>query len=334
MSATLATIVNGTDGVLKIGKHLVPASGTVDALPVKSTNIVVNGVRVALKDASTKSVFQTQGVYVFQVHTPHGEKQALYISTTPSFGHTAGTYISPTGVLFFNKTDGGAVPGGFAQLAPVAVKPVDIATTAAAAAAAVVPAPVPASAPTPVAPVSPFVPTVPTQVTEAVPCDADQSALRLAGLTRIMGSVRQAQAMGDYPPVRLVPKDATLPTRLEFLPSVVTAKPPGIASANPSGMCAMSPAEAIASHGSTLVAAPLRPQDVLDTFVSEGPRYRGGLLTHPRGAVPLGYGQATLNLAPVSEWALCRKENVERINHMMDRLADLQIAAMTNGSPL
>jgi hypothetical protein len=50
--------------------------------------------------------------------------------------------------------------------------------------------------------------------------------------------------------------------------------------------------------------------------------------------VPLGFGQATLNLTPQSEWATCRKENVERINYMMDRLADLQIAAMNSESPL
>ena len=147
-----------------------------------------------------------------------------------------------------------------------------------------------------------------------------------------MGSIRMAQAQGDYPPVRIIPRDASQSgPRLEYNAGLVTARPPGIAS---TGICSMTPAEAIAAQGETLVAAPLRAQDVMSTYVSEGPRYRGGMIMHPRGGVPLGFGQATLNLSPENEWAKCRKENVQRINYMMDRLADLQIAAMNDGSPL
>ena len=329
----MIAVVNGTDGAIALGKTTL-APGTIShAVPSRTTTVVVHGKKVALKDAEkfmaknhTSHMTSKDGVGVFEVRTADGT-HALYVTESTHNGQALGTFVSPAGVLYFNKTAGGPIPSGFLPFGtpgsayPGSMYSGSMNPHGGSNMAPIIPGKMPMPAPhIPDAVIDAFGPTV--------ACDRP---LELAGMDRLMSDIRLAQAQGDYPPVRLVPQDKSLPTRIEFAPALVTARAPGIAS---SKACGMTPAEAIAAHGETLVAAPLRPQDVMTTYASEGPRYRGGFVTHPRGGVPLGFGQATLNLTPQSDWALCRKENVKRINYMMDRLADLQIAAMNSGSPL
>ena len=330
-------ILNGTEEPLtikrfwKLGKMQVPPNVVTTPIPALDSTVIIGPHKAGLKRvekqlkeaaSGTQALSWTMvdGLSFFRVKMADGSA-ALLVTTRTLPSSAVGTYHNLHGALYYNRFPGGTVPYGFKMLEPSGGS--GSGASAAAPGLFVVPAP---SVPAQTHAVDPL--PVPAIMPATVPCTGPEpTPLQLAGLSRVMSSVRLSQAQGDYPPVRIVRSGDM---RVEFLPSAVTARAPGIAG----GFCGMTPAEAIAAHGETLVAAPLRPQDVLTTLASEGPRYRGGLVTHPRGAVPLGFGQATLNLTPQSEWATCRKENVERINYMMDRLADLQIAAMNSESPL
>ncbi len=321
-------IMNGTDGDLVVGKNTVGPGSISSDIPLRTKVSTVGGSRVNLKDidktlgTSHATWMEKNGLSFFDVRAPSGNR-AFYVTQSLVAGQPVGLYISPQGYMYFNKSDGGTVPKGFASMsASSADKP----AAAPASAAPVLP-------PTPAPPVPFSSPAPNPSYLEQKFCPPER--MELAGLNRLMGSVRLSQAQGDILPVRIIPKDPSMPTRVEFSAAIATAKPPGLASLTRHGECTgMTPAQALAAQGETLVAAPLRPQDVLETYASEGARYRGGMVMHPRGGVPHTTGPTTLNLTPQSEWLTCRKENVERINYMMDRLADLQIAAMNSESPL
>jgi hypothetical protein len=158
--------------------------------------------------------------------------------------------------------------------------------------------------------------------------------VELFSLHRLFSNVKLAQAQGGVAPLRVTGPDGV--TALDYSVAAATAQAPGLASRAACGgdVCkffgssaSATLADLGAATGTTIVAAPPRPEEVVRTQSSFSGDRSKEFFTHPLAAVPATNGQSyrNLNLAPVSDTAACRAADVKRYNAMLDRLVDLRL---------
>jgi hypothetical protein len=304
-------IVNGGSHTIHVAGTALSPGGFVRVHDVKSAVVSTPEGKFPLKD-----VLQELGSSGRQWMAPRGgaagffrvargagdaaSPAAVLYTNVRGPGPQAGLYSSPSqGLQYFSPSPGATVPGGFL---PVFGNP----------------------NPTP-APGVPAVATLATAAAAAAPaCPA--IPMELYSLHRLFSAPLLAKAQGDLPPVQLRPLDGS-PMTIDFWNAAATAQPEGQAlMSSCTGFLAPTPASIAAAHGQKMVALTPRPQDVLVINAQEGVRSKD-FMTHPRAALPVTFGQATFNLAPEMESAKCRAKDVERLNYLADRYADLRIAA-------
>lgn len=292
-------VVNGSSSIIAVGEQVLMPGGAARNVPPATTDVLTAaGVKVPLRGVSAQiaqgrpwvTAASNAGAF-FSVHASDGAPTVLFTNAVVA-GDSAGPYVwDDKGLTYMNPAPGATVPAGFRSSRPV--------------------------------------PQYAAAGVSGAPCDTGLP-MELYSLQRLLNAPQLAAAQGDLPPLRFVSSSASAPSsHLTFVNAAATARAPGFASRSCVGPLLTPLADWAKSTGTTIIAAPPRPEDVLVAVSTAGERAKE-LPTHIRATAPVTLGQATFNLMPISESAKCREENIRRTNYMLDRYADLQLAAMAS----